>query len=276
MTAPVRLLESSQNPAARELLRAGLRERPRSSALRAAALSVGVSSSALFASTSATAAAGPAVALAAPSLSLVAAKWLAIGTLGGLALAGGATAVSDLTTPPDVSPAPRAVSHRTAFTDRGTGAEAALVDAPSPPAVRGGASRLGGDGDAARDVAAPAKAVPARSAKRAAAPAVSAAPAAPASATLPTAHSLSREIALIDGARRDLGGGDASRALQKLNEYESLARTGTLDREAQLLRIDALSQSGQRALGRALAERYVATHPNDPHSARLRALLGAP
>jgi hypothetical protein len=102
------------------------------------------------------------------------------------------------------------------------------------------------------------------------------APSAPASASLPDAQSLSREIAMIDTSRRALSSGNAASALAQLDQYAATLRTGTLDREAQLLRIDALVLSGQRASALVLAGRYLTSYPNDPHAARLRALSHAP
>lgn len=270
MTAPPRLLESSQNPAARELLRAGLAERPRPSALRAAALAVGVSSTVVAASTTATAAPGTVTVLATPSLTMVAAKWLAVGTLSGLALAGTASVVSKVASPGATLLTTHSVRQEGAVTQvdgRAVTPGIPATDGEESPARNGPTRSL-------PVVAAPTKPI---AASKAAAPTKEpTTPAAPASASLPAAASLSREIALIDGARRSLAGGDLSGALQRLDDYMGLLRTGTLDREAQLLRIDALSQAGQRAVALSLAERYLDSYPNDPHAPRLRALLIAP
>lgn len=247
MKAPERLLESSQNAGVRELLGAGLIERPRPAALRSTALALGISSSVVAASTTASAAA---VTSAAPSLALIAAKWVALGTLGGVALAGSASLVSDWSAPRAPVTAPQRVRSTSAAT-------AAPVTVSASPIV-----------EAAPEIVTPPSPKPI-GAKPAS---ITTTPSGPASASLPAAQSLSREIALIDGSRRALGAGNAAAALQQLDEYASLARTGTLDREAQLLRIDALSQSGQRAAALALAQRYLASYPNDPHAARLRAL----
>jgi hypothetical protein len=271
MTAPVRLLESSRNPRSRELLRAGLRERPRSSALRSTALAVGVSSSVVAASTTATAAASGVTTLAAPNLAMVAAKWLAIGTLGGLGLAGTATIATEFATSRE--PAPSRAPQKLAApptTNHSATAESPNV-AIAPTTWRADSSR---DRDSPVAPVPPPKSPASRKESRA--PVSPVAPSAPASASLPAAQSLSREIALIDGARRSLGSGDAGGSLRQLDEYAALPRTGTLDREAQLLRIDALTQSGQRAAALALAERYLASFPNDPHAARLRTLTSAP
>jgi hypothetical protein len=229
---------------------------------------VGVASSVVAASTTATAAAGSVTALATPSLALLAAKWIAVGMLGGLTLAGTASVFSDVASP-------RATPATTHAVRQGT------VTRPNEPAEPTATPR--------RDVPPTRSDIQSRSWPAAAAPAKpagvtkSAAPiekpatiVAPASASLPAGQSLSQEIALIDGARRSLGAGDASGALQKLEDYAARLRTGTLDREAHLLRIDALSQAGQRAAALSLAKRYLESYPNDPHAPRLRALLIVP
>lgn len=267
MTAPVRLLESSQNPALSELLRAGRRERPRSSARTATALALGISSSVVAASTTATAAAGTgAAALAAPSLAVSIVKWVAIGTLGGLTLAGTVTWTRNSARPA------RTTSHvGQPPTARTAGPLRPATRARETPASRIElAPRSDGSSDAEVTL------TPSRPTRaKAAEPLTNGKPAAPASASLPAAPSLSREIALIDGARRRLSAGDAAGALRQLDDYAAAARTGTLDREAQLLRIDALMHSGERAAALPLVEHYLAIYPNDPHSARLRALVPA-
>jgi hypothetical protein len=247
MNGPTRLLDSSSNPAARDLLRAGVAERPRSAARRSTALALGLSASAIAASTT-TAAAATVVTASAATVAL---KSLAVGTLVGLALAGGAAVVSDVTR-----------------------ARPAIVSAPKPsPEAR--APELA-PVVASESVPAPVanpSATPPRPSKRVV-EVTAPTPSAPASASLPEGQSLSREIALIDGARRALIAGDVDGALAQLQDYDGRLRTGTLDREAQLLRIDALARAGQRGAARALAQRYLESYPSDPHAARLRALVG--
>lgn len=271
MNSPIRLLESSPNPAARTLLQAGLRDRPRPSALRSTALALGVGGS-LVAAASTSAAASTAATtivapLVAPSVTLMVGKWVVLGMLGGVALAGGASLVSDATQH-DASRAAKTTSMASSRNEPArapTGSPSPALDAPSIQLE-------------AHDVSAPTATVisrPALAAKpRAEVAAVT--PATPSSASLPNAQSLSREIAMIDASRRALSSGNAAAALTQLDEYAASLRTGTLDREAQLLRIDALVLSGQRAAALTLAERYLASYPNDPHAARLRDLDRAP
>lgn len=270
MNSPIRLLESSPNPAARGLLQAGLRERPRASALRSTALALGVGGSLVAASTSAAASAGATavvVPLAAPSLTLMVAKWVALGTLGGLALTGGGSLLSD---PATQAHAPTTAPTTTANARSKPVSATRASPSPTPEGPSLEREVQGVTPPAATLVAKPAISPKAR------VEIATQSPSAPANASLPNAQSLSREIAMIDASRRALSSGSPKAALAQLDEYAASTRTGTLDREAQLLRIDALALSGQRAAALTLAERYLASFPNDPHAARLRELGRAP
>ncbi|HEY3666126.1 MAG TPA: hypothetical protein VGL19_09010 [Polyangiaceae bacterium] len=85
--------------------------------------------------------------------------------------------------------------------------------------------------------------------------------------------SLEGEVAALDGARAALGGGDPSRALGLLDQYQQAFPKGALRPEASYLRIQALSKSGQAGAARDLAARFLASHPKSPHAAQLQALL---
>lgn len=252
MTSPRRLLDSAKNAHARALLRAGVEDGPKPEALRAAALSLGVGASLTLASTATATVVGTAAA-AAPSLPLIAAKWIAIGALGGLALASGGSAVSNWGRPQ----------------------QAPIVVSPQPPSVVVVAAP-----DVPRAVSLPAP--PLVDAQNSALPPKPALPASPpraanvaSSAPAPLARpDLAREVRQIDGARARLAAGDAHGARALLDEYAAAVRTGTLDREAQLLRIDALWQGGEQVRSTALARQYLERFPKDPHAARLRELIG--
>lgn len=254
MTAPRRLLDSSKNPRSRELLRAGVTDGPTPAAMRATALALGVGTS-LTITTSAAATAATASGLGAPSLGVVAAKWIAIGTLGGVVLAGGASAV---TTPAEPAKTASAVpvfarSQPKLTTQPGAGTASAAALEP-PPAV----------GPAPTAAAL----TPLRTLSASASAALSA------GAAAPEQPDLAMDVAAIDAARAALADGDVARTLRLLDQYGATRKTGTLDREAQLLRIDALTRAGDHGAGRALAEQYLSRFPRDPHAGRLRALLG--
>jgi hypothetical protein len=89
-----------------------------------------------------------------------------------------------------------------------------------------------------------------------------------------TSGQLGREVMQMDRARAAFASGDAARSVAELDAFERLAQTGVLDREARVLRIDALRQLGRNAEARELARRYVRLYPNDAHAQRLRAFAG--
>lgn len=245
MTSPTRLLDSAQNPNARALLRAGLEEGPKPGALRATALALGVTASLALTA--------PATAMLAPSLALVTAKWVAVGTLAGVALAGGVNALTTPVALPSHLPAPipsvpREVPMAPPVVPERSAVPAATVE-PAPPVV-------------------------ARASLPVAPLPVAPTDALPQTSSPPERSDLAAEVAKIDAARRALSSGDAAAALAQLEQYHARVRTGTLDREAQLLRIDALLGAGQRAGALQLAEQYLGRFPQDPHAARLRALVG--
>jgi hypothetical protein len=86
--------------------------------------------------------------------------------------------------------------------------------------------------------------------------------------------SLAEQVALMDEARRALARGDAASALSISDRYEQKFPGGSLVQEATLLRIEALAQQGDRAAAAAVARRFLAAHPDSPHSKRIRSLLG--
>lgn len=86
---------------------------------------------------------------------------------------------------------------------------------------------------------------------------------------------LSREVRQIDSARTALESKNASGALAELETYDRTRQSGALDREAMLLRIEALAQQQDFVRATALARDYLGRFPNDAHAARLRALVAA-
>jgi hypothetical protein len=84
---------------------------------------------------------------------------------------------------------------------------------------------------------------------------------------------LDGEIRRLDRARAALAAGSSEAALAELAAYENERKTAVLEREAAVLRIDALLARGDLEGAQSLAQRYVAAHPDDPHARRLRKLL---
>lgn len=84
---------------------------------------------------------------------------------------------------------------------------------------------------------------------------------------------LAAELAALDAARSRLNAGDASGALLRLDEYSRSHPRGRLALEAEVLRIDALSRSGQRAAAGKRAATFLKRHPNSVLASRVRAYL---
>jgi len=254
----VPLLDTSDSARTRALLRAGRGDTPPSHFSERLLLGLGLAG----AVASLTAAASAHVARSAiagavskgsgaTSLMLVAAKWVAVGVVGGGILAGGVS----------VAVSPRLKAPVTSIDAK---------RASKAPAAQRSAPR-------ASDAAELSVPVPVASAEPAESKPVRATPLAPASATSSaqtSAHDgqLGYEVRLIDRTREALAAGDFARASLELDTFEHVTKTGVLDREARILRIDVLQKLGQSGRARVLAGQYLKTYPNDAHAARLRAL----
>ncbi|MEP7050754.1 MAG: hypothetical protein ABJB12_10390 [Pseudomonadota bacterium] len=83
---------------------------------------------------------------------------------------------------------------------------------------------------------------------------------------------LTRELALLEQARRALALHAPPSALQALNDYRAQFPEGSLQAEAAALRVEAVGQAGDRASAQRLARAFLASHPTSPLAARVRAL----
>jgi hypothetical protein len=99
----------------------------------------------------------------------------------------------------------------------------------------------------------------------------------PAGTAAPSAKqgSLADEVAQLQKAKLALKGGDAARALAELSTYSQRFPRPMLGAEATVVRIEALSASGDSARAKSLAEGFLVKNPNSPYAARLRSLTGA-
>lgn len=88
-----------------------------------------------------------------------------------------------------------------------------------------------------------------------------------------SASALSDELNALDGARSQLAQGDASGALSRLDAYNKSFPRGSLQLEAEVLRIDALMKSGQTDLAKKRAQTFLNKHPNSVLAARVKGLL---
>ena len=103
-------------------------------------------------------------------------------------------------------------------------------------------------------------------------PASSAAPGlTPAPAAPPAASSLTAELSFLEQARRALLQHAPTQALRTLDEYRLAFPSGSLQVEAAALRVEAVGQSGNRALAQRLAESFLTSFPTSPLAGRVRA-----
>jgi hypothetical protein len=84
---------------------------------------------------------------------------------------------------------------------------------------------------------------------------------------------LSRELASVDAARAALARGDSTRAIALLDRYARVYPRGRLDLEAEVLRIDALAESGRTDAAHARAREFLRRHPNSVLAAHVRTRL---
>lgn len=87
--------------------------------------------------------------------------------------------------------------------------------------------------------------------------------------------SLADEVAQLQKAKLALKSGSAAQALTELGTYAQRFPRPMLGAEATVLRIEALTQTGDSARAKSLAEGFLAKNPNSPYAARLRKLTGA-
>lgn len=87
--------------------------------------------------------------------------------------------------------------------------------------------------------------------------------------------SLADEVAQLQKAKLALKGGSPAQALAELGAYGQRFPRPMLGAEATVLRIEALSQTGDKGRAKSLAEGFLAKNPNSPYAARLRTLTGA-
>jgi hypothetical protein len=77
------------------------------------------------------------------------------------------------------------------------------------------------------------------------------------------------EIRLLDQARSAVRSGASARALRTLAKYEQRFPRGQFRQEVQVLRMEALNQSGESDRAAVLAKKFLAEHPNSPHVERV-------
>ena len=230
------------------LLSAGRDEWPSDEALARTLTAVGAGAAVVAVTGAAVAGAGVSAGTAAKgSIALVSfgsvMKWLGVGALSGVVVAGVAHGVTP-------EPSPRAV------VERHVPAAAPAARAPEPARAREPKAELAPP---------PADEAPKPLVSRAAPresedPALSNAP-------------LAAEVALVDRARAALASGSPARALEDLRGYETAFREPRLEPEVLYLRMEAQLAAGNEARARNEAAESLRRFPRSPHAARARQVL---
>jgi len=249
MKDPERLLERGGTDVERTLLRAGASEEPSDRSMQRAAAAIGL---AVGLSTAAT---GTAAATAVGKVGFwTAFKWVGAGVLvvGGITLgahriqqanAPEGPAVSELPVQVDTSPPARvapAPAEQAPDESADTSEEAASADEATNPKPSGKARAKRSSSEARIDPAA----------------------------------SIREQTAMIDAARRQLRAGNPGGAVAELDRYHRKYKHGMFGQEAIMLRIEALSRSGNRSAARQLAKRFLASKPSSQYAKRIESLVG--
>lgn len=261
MTDPERISHRSSGLAA-ELLRAGATEEPRSAGVERTLAALGVSGALLTTASAASAVAGAGSAASTAATTgaltgakavkavsgLLLAKWVGVGVVGGVGLAGAAAVVSE--------PAAPVASVQVASSVRPPPVRAAKAEARVAPE---------GVEPAAPEAVAPAPSTPAPSL---------AAAADAAEPQLDLGAPLAAEVAFVDRARAALTAGRAEQGLSQLAGYEREFPEARLLPEVLFLRLETCERLGRHAESRAVAQRLADGFPQSPHAARARQVLG--
>jgi len=85
---------------------------------------------------------------------------------------------------------------------------------------------------------------------------------------------LREEIRLLDQARAAVRAGEANEALSLLAKYNRRYPRGQFRQEAQVLRVEALKESGHEEAAVKLGKKFVAQHPESPHVERVERATG--
>lgn len=91
-----------------------------------------------------------------------------------------------------------------------------------------------------------------------------------------SAESLLAEVALLDSVRSKLDLGDSAGALLLIERYELKFPNGQLAKDADVLALEALAGTDDRAELTRRADRFLERSPDDPHAERVRRLRFPP
>jgi hypothetical protein len=270
MTDPERISKRSPGLAA-QLLQAGAEEQPGEDGMQRTLAALGVTAAVVTTTSTAGAVAGTIKATSAAGASsaglgasamggavkavstTLLVKWIGIGVVGGVGLAGAAAVATCAAAPP------ASVSSKIAPRPRVPAAPVAPAPAPALTAVQP---------DVVDEVAAPApEAAPATGAPRASSETSLSRP------VLEVGAPLAAEVAYVDRGRALLSAGQADQALALLQSYEREFPEPRLLPEVLFLRLETCDRLGRKIEARAAAQRLVDGFPKSPHASRARKLL---
>lgn len=266
MTDPERISKRSLDLAA-QLLRAGAEEQPGEAGMQRTLAALGVTAAVVTTTSTAGAVAGTLKATSAAGASGVGlgasaagsavkavsatllVKWIGIGVVGGVGLAGAAAVATSAAAPSasvsQIKPAPRAAAAPTHAPPK---VAQPLVAADAPAA--------------APDEAAPIVAAPRASSETSSSPPL-----------LEVGAPLAAEVAHVDRARALLSAGQADRGLALLQSYEREFPEARLLPEVLFLRMETCDRLARKTEARAAAQRLLDGFPKSPHASRARKLL---
>lgn len=268
MTDPRRLAEEGDE-LERSLLAHWQSERPSPEARAKLLAMVGVAAStatvAGAAATGLTTAGASVAPKAAGGAGLLVAKWLTVGVV---ALGAAAATVASTRRDAPLRPAPATPTGTPTLT---AVAPAVTVVAPAVTTATAAPVTVPPEGN----VEPTAAALPARLGAPASAPVKAAPPEVVAKRREPPVppSTMAEQLAMIDRARAAIQGGDTSRGLELVDEYDARFPSGAFTQESAVLRIESLVQRGDAVSASRLGARFLAAHPDSPHAGHVRALL---
>jgi hypothetical protein len=267
MTDPERISKRSRGLAA-QLLQAGAGEQPADAGMQRTLAALGVAAAVVTTTSTAGAVVGAAKAASAAgaggaglgasvaggAVQAVSAtllvKWIGIGVVGGMGLAGAAAVATSEAAPPasvaQILPPPRvapALTHAAPALTEPSGRDEAPASAP----------------DEASSIAA----APRASSETSLSPPV-----------LEVGAPLAAEVSYVDRARALLSAGQADRGLALLQSYEREFPEARLLPEVLFLRMETCERLGRKIEARNTAQRLVDGFPKSPHASRARRLRG--
>lgn len=91
-----------------------------------------------------------------------------------------------------------------------------------------------------------------------------------------SSDALAAELRALEEARGAFVGGDYALALRLLDAYQARFPRRSLATEATVLRIETLTQRGDRAQATRIGRDFLARHSDGPYARRVRSLIGEP